>query len=160
MDAFVSLPLVGIDSKPVSITVVKNTNYIESIRSLVASEATAYPTANAVVEIKKLVALQEEVHKFFTSSTVSAVQSAVNSAIAGVVTNGQVTLVAGTLAITVPGLTTANKGFTALAAQGGTSTAVYQYRAVCTANTLTITAVTVAGAAVTTDTSVVNYFVL
>lgn len=160
MDAFISLPLVGVDSKPSSSTVVKNAKYVETIRSLTASEALQYPTGNAVVDIKKMVALQEEVHHYFTSLSVSAVQSALNSAIAGVVTNGQGTLVAGVLAVTVPGLTTSNKGFSQLVIQAGTSTTVYEYKAVCTANTLTITAVTVAGATVTTDTSVVNYFAL
>ncbi len=73
---------------------------------------------------------------------------------------GQVVLVAGTKAITITGLTTSSRAFPGFVTQGGTSTGVFQYQMVCTANTLTITAVTVAGVAVTTDTSTVNYFVL
>lgn len=72
---------------------------------------------------------------------------------------GQTTLVSGTKAITINGLTTSSRAFVQLVAQGGTSTTVYNYIAVCTSNTLTITAITVAGATVTTDTSVLNYVV-
>lgn len=72
---------------------------------------------------------------------------------------GQVTLVSGTKAITISGLTSSHRAFPGFVAQGGTSTAVYQYAMVCTANTLTITAVTVAGITVATDTSVINYII-
>lgn len=73
------------------------------------------------------------------------------------VLSGQTTLVSGTKAITVTGVTTGSIAVAGLVAQGGTSTSVYEYKAVCTANTVTITAVTAAGATVTTDTSIVNY---
>lgn len=73
---------------------------------------------------------------------------------------GQTTLVAGTKAITITGLTTSSRAFPGFVSQGGTSTGVFQYAMVCTANTLTITAVTVAGVTVATDTSVINYFVI
>lgn len=73
---------------------------------------------------------------------------------------GQTTLVAGTKAITVTGITTNSRAFVTLVAQGGTSTAVYQYQAVCTANTLTISAVSVVGALINTDTSILNYFII
>lgn len=73
---------------------------------------------------------------------------------------GQTTLVAGTIAITITGLTTSSRAFVQLVAQGGTSTTVYAYKAVCTSNTLTITAETVAGVAVTTDTSTLNYIIV
>ncbi len=73
---------------------------------------------------------------------------------------GQTTLVAGTKAITISGLTTASRAFVTLVSQGGTVTTTVNYAAVCTANTLTITALTTAGATDTTDTSVVNYFTI
>jgi len=73
---------------------------------------------------------------------------------------GQTTLVAGTKAITVTGITTNSRAFVTLVAQGGTSTTVYQYQAVCTANTLTISAVSVVGALINTDTSILNYFII
>ena len=73
---------------------------------------------------------------------------------------GQTTLVAGTKAITVTGITTSSRAFVTLVAQGGTSTTVYQYQAVCTADTLTISAVSVVGALINTDTSILNYFII
>jgi hypothetical protein len=73
---------------------------------------------------------------------------------------GQTSLTSGTKAITISGLTTSSRAFVTLVAQAGTSTTVYQYIAVCTSNTLTITAVTTAGATVSTDTSTLNYFVI
>lgn len=73
---------------------------------------------------------------------------------------GQTTLVSGTKVITISGLTTSSRAFVSLVSQGGTSTTVYEYVGVCTANTLTITAITTAGATVATDTGVINYFVI
>lgn len=164
MDAFISVPLVAVDQSVDTSTPSINASLIQAIRALSTAEAAnpTYSGGNAIVELRseKTFSLSEAVKRLVSSSSVSALTSAANSAIAGQVTNGQVTLVAGVAAITVPGVTTSNKGFTSLAAQGGTSTAVYEYRIACTANTVTITAVTVAGAAVTTDTSVINYFVL
>ena len=73
---------------------------------------------------------------------------------------GQTTLVAGTKAITVTGITTSSRAFVTLVSQGGTSTNVYQYQAVCTANTITISAVSAVGALINTDTSILNYFII
>lgn len=70
---------------------------------------------------------------------------------------GQTTLVSGTKAVTLTGVGTGSIAFVTLVAQGGTSTGVYQYKAVCTSNTLTITAIDVSGATVATDTSILNY---
>lgn len=72
---------------------------------------------------------------------------------------GQTTLVAGTKAITITGITTSTRAFVSLVSQGGVSTGVYAYVGVCTANTLTISADNVTGALINTDTSVVNYWV-
>lgn len=73
---------------------------------------------------------------------------------------GQTTLVAGTKAITITGLTASSRAIVSLVSQGGTSTTTYEYVGVCTSNTLTISAITTAGAVVTTDTGLVNYFVI
>ncbi len=66
-------------------------------------------------------------------------------------------LVAGTLPITINGLTTASMAYVTLTVPGGTLGA--GYKAVCTANTLTITSVTSAGATQTLDTSTLNYVI-
>lgn len=74
--------------------------------------------------------------------------------------SGQTTLVAGTKSINVPGVTassTATLGFVSI---GGTVTTTWQYAVVCTTDTVTITALTNAGATNTSDTSILNYSVV
>lgn len=72
---------------------------------------------------------------------------------------GTAVLVAGTVAITITGLTIADEAFLQLTIPGGTTGT--QYKAVCTANTLTITSVAVAtGVIVNTDTSTLNYLII
>lgn len=73
---------------------------------------------------------------------------------------GQTTLVSGTKAITISGLTTSSRAIVTLVSQGGTVTTTTAYAGVCTSNTLTITALTNAGATDTSDTSILNYFIL
>lgn len=71
---------------------------------------------------------------------------------------GTATLVSGTKAITINGLGSTARAFVQLVTPGGTLG--NGYKAVCTANTLTITSVTAAGATQTLDTSVLNYFIV
>lgn len=73
---------------------------------------------------------------------------------------GQATLVSGTKAVTVNGTTTSTRCFATLVSQGGTVTTTIAYTCACTANTITITAVDATKATVTTDTSIVNYWVV
>lgn len=73
---------------------------------------------------------------------------------------GQTTLAAGTKTIAIPGLTTASKAFLSFVSAGGTVSTTWQYAGVCTAGTLTITALTTAGATNTSDTSTINYNVI
>ncbi len=72
---------------------------------------------------------------------------------------GQTTLVAGTISITISGVTTATRAFITLVTPTGT-TLTTTYQAVCTANTLTIQANVAAGTINTADTSVLNYVVI
>jgi hypothetical protein len=73
---------------------------------------------------------------------------------------GQTTLVAGIKAITVTGLTTSSRAIVTFVSVGGTVTTTWQYKAVCTANTITITAIDNTGATQTLDTSTLNYLIL
>ena len=74
---------------------------------------------------------------------------------------GQTTLVAGTKAITVTGLTTASLAFVSLVSSvPGAGSLTVSHRAVCTANTITITALVAAGTINNLDLSVVNWFVV
>lgn len=71
---------------------------------------------------------------------------------------GQATLVAGTIAITITGLTTSHRAFVQLVTANTTALTV-QYQAVCTANTLTIQANVAAGTINTADVSTLNYVI-
>ena len=74
---------------------------------------------------------------------------------------GQATLVAGTLAITVPGVTTSSLAFVSIVSSvPGAGSLTVSHRAVCTANTVTITALVAAGTINILDLSVVNYLVI
>lgn len=72
---------------------------------------------------------------------------------------GQVALVAGTKAITITGLTTSSRAIVSLVTPNTASLTV-MYQAVCTSNTLTITALIGAGTINNVDVSTVNYFVI
>lgn len=71
---------------------------------------------------------------------------------------GQTTLVAGTKAITITGITTATRAFVTLVTAANTSLTT-TYQAVCTANTLTIQSNIAAGTINIADTSTLNYWV-
>lgn len=72
---------------------------------------------------------------------------------------GQTTLVSGTKAITISGLTTSSRAFVQLVSPSGT-TLTTSYQAVCTSNTLVIQANVAAGTINTADGSLCNYFII
>jgi hypothetical protein len=72
---------------------------------------------------------------------------------------GQTTLVSGTKAITISGVTTSSRALVQLVTPTGT-TLTTTYQAVCTSNTLTIQANVAAGTINTADGSVLNYFII
>lgn len=69
---------------------------------------------------------------------------------------GQTTLVTGTKAVNITGLTTGSIAFVTLVSPSGASSTI-QYQAVCTSNTLTIQANVAAGTINTADGSTLNY---
>jgi len=71
---------------------------------------------------------------------------------------GQITLVGGTLATTITGLTTSHRGMVTLVTPNNVLN-TRSYQAVCTANTITIRANTDTGLLNPVDTSVLNYFI-
>lgn len=71
----------------------------------------------------------------------------------------QTTLVAGTKALSVTGVTTTSHAYVGYVVKGGTVSTTVKFAAVCTSGTVTITALTSADATDTTDTSTVNVFV-
>jgi len=72
---------------------------------------------------------------------------------------GQTTLVTGTKAITISGLTTGSRAIVTMVTPSGT-TLTTSYQGVCTANTLTIQANVAAGTINTADGSTLNYLVI
>lgn len=72
---------------------------------------------------------------------------------------GVTTLTAGTVAITITGLTTSSRAFLQRTTSSGTTLTI-EYNAVCTSNTLTITADVAAGTINTADGSTLNYLVV
>ena len=72
---------------------------------------------------------------------------------------GQTTLISGTKALTIAGLTTNSRAFVQLVTPSGV-TLTTSYQAVCTASTLTIQANIAAGTINTADGSTLNYFVI
>ncbi|MCA0231562.1 MAG: hypothetical protein LCH91_13905 [Bacteroidetes bacterium] len=71
---------------------------------------------------------------------------------------GVITLVSGVGSATVTGLTSTDKAFVQLVTTSGTLGT--HYKAVCSANTITITSINTSGATVTTDNSTVNYIIV
>lgn len=76
-----------------------------------------------------------------------------------ILASSNTTLVAGTKAISVTGVTTSSHAFVNAVSQGGTVSTTFEYAAVCTSGTLTITALTTGNVTNTLDTSTVNYFI-
>lgn len=72
---------------------------------------------------------------------------------------GQTTLVSGTKAITISGLTTSSRAIITLVSSSSASLTI-QYQGVCTTNTLTLQANIAAGTINTADVSVLNYLVI
>lgn len=139
-----------------------NPNDILDVRAATTQEIASFPTALTAVVMKTINYNQPNTVTFLTTTATATFNAAVSAAQAGVLgagVSGQTTLVAGTKAITITGLTTSNLGFVSLVSSAnGSSTVTYQ--AVCTANTLTLRANVAAGTINASDTSVVNYAIL
>jgi hypothetical protein len=73
---------------------------------------------------------------------------------------GQTTLVSGTKAISVTGVTASSQVFVNSISQGGTVSTTFEYAAVPTSGTITITALTTGNVTNTLDTSTLSYFVI
>lgn len=73
--------------------------------------------------------------------------------------SGQTTLVSGTKAISIAGVTTSSKAFVALVTPSGVTLTI-QYQAVCTSNTVTLQANVAAGTINVSDGSTLNYLII
>ncbi|MEO9145108.1 MAG: glycosyl hydrolase family 28-related protein [Ginsengibacter sp.] len=93
-------------------------------------------------------------------SLVATDKKYVDSAITAKSASAQTTLVAGTKAITVAGVTSSSIATLGFVSIGGTVSTTWQYAVVCTANTITISALNNSGGVDTSDTSTLNYSVV
>lgn len=92
-----------------------------------------------------------------TAYDATAIANATNGIV--ILASNNTTLVAGTKAISVTGVTTSSHAFIQAVSQGGTVSTTFEYAVVCTSGIITITALTTGNVTNTLDTSTVNYFV-
>lgn len=156
-----NLTLLASDGSANTSTVQLNAQYVQAIGAPSASEIVSYPTAAAAVTYIVYEQNTPKTRRLLTASTQAAVTALVNASnfAVGSGVSGQTALVAGTKAITIQGLTTASLGFVQLVSPSSASSTI-QYKAVCTADTLTITALVAAGTINASDVSTVNYAIL
>lgn len=158
MNPFISIPLVAVNGIETAVSVTKNSSYFEAVRALNTDELAKFPTGNAVIESRHS-GNGEQLQLIITTLSVSAIQSAINAAISGFIAKGAGVLIGGTVAITVPGVTSSNLGFRTLAVPN-TAALTLDYKVVCSANTVTITALLADRTINAADISTINYFVL
>lgn len=145
-------------------TTVRNINPLNiiDVKAASSTDISAFPTALTAIIVKTITYNQENTTTYLSATATATVVAAVAAAQAGVLgagVSGQTTLVAGTKAITIAGLTTSSIALVSLVSSAnGSSTVTYQ--AVCTANTLTLRANVAAGTINASDTSVVNYAIV
>lgn len=162
MDTFVDLPLVAVDNTASTVTVSKNTKFIEEVRPLNATESAnaLYTGANAAVyAVHNATQYPNSTsgRVYYTSATVAAVKAAAASGAVGGGVSGDATLVAGTVTVAIPGVTTASKFVLTRHTAGGTVTSTVEYFYVVSAGSLVITAAVAAGTINSADTSVITY---
>lgn len=157
-----ALTILASDNSADAATIYPNTLEVQSVRAATAGDIASFPSAVSAVTIRTIEQNTPRIRRYLSSSSVATVNAAIAAANAGVLgsgVSGQTTLVAGTKAITINGLTTSSLAVLQLVSPSGASSTV-QYKAVCTANTLTITALVAAGTINTSDVSVINYAIV
>lgn len=164
MESFISIPVVAVDgAAPILATQIKNVRFIEGYGAPTAGEITQFSTAlSAITIVRDDQNTSTRASRFLSSLTPAQVTAAIlaaNTNTPGLGLGGKATLVAGTLAITIPGLTSTNDAITGIITPANGSLTV-KFQAVCTTNTLTITALLAAGTINTADTSVVAYSIV
>jgi len=160
--AFLSVVLVAVDNSSNTTTISLNPSDIIEIRPASAEEILQYPTAVTTIEYKDLVYQSPVKRKAYTATATATVLASVAAAQTGVLgsgASGQTTLIAGTKAITIAGLTTRSIALVSLVSSlTGSLTVTYQ--AVCTDNTLTLQANVAAGTINVNDVSVLNWAIV
>jgi hypothetical protein len=107
-------------------------------------------TASQVVET--------DANKNLTSVAATTFVGSPNGTI-NILASTQTTLVAGTKALSITGVTTGSHAYVNAVSQGGTVSTTFEYAVVCTSGTVTITALTTGNVTNNLDTSTVNVMV-
>lgn len=160
--ALFSVVLVASDNSANTATVNLNPVWVQDVLPANSSDTGSFSTAQTAILYIIYEQNQRRTRRLLTASSVATVTAAIAAAQANVLgagQSGQTALVAGTKAITIPGLTTSSIALVSLVASNtGSSTVTYQ--AVCTANTLTLRANVAAGTINVADISTVNYAIV
>lgn len=157
-----NLTLLASDGSANTSTVQLNSQYVQAVGVPSASEIVSYPTAAASVTYIVYEQNTPKTRRLLTASTPAAITALVNASMSAVGTgvSGDATLVAGTVNVTIPGLTTNSKAVLTRHTAGGTVTSTVEYFYAVSSNTLTITAAVAAGTINTADTSVITYAIV
>lgn len=162
--ALVTIQMVASDNSANTSAPALNPDFISSVTAATAGQIANFPTALTQIIYRTDQQTNAFRDRTLLSSTATAtVIAAVNAAQANLLgsgISGDATLVAGTVAVTISGLTTASKVVLTRHTAGGAVTLTVEYFYVVTANTLTITAAVAAGTINTADTSVITYAVV
>jgi len=140
-----------------------NPQYVYDVRAANSDEIAVAPTAVSTILIRSIELTQPYIFSYVTASSVASVLAslaAAQSGLAGSGTSGDATLVAGTVNVAIPGITTNSKVVLTRHTAGGTVTSTTAYFYVVSAGQLTITAAVAAGTINTADTSVITYAVV
>lgn len=160
---FITVPVVAVDrvGSASGTTANLNTALIQAYNTATAGQITAFPTAQSQIIYQEDVQQQstrtKEILSSSTPAQIAALITSANAGTPGLGSSGKVTLVAGTAAVTIPGLTTNNVGLVSLVSPANGALTVKFSGSATAANTFTITALLAAGTINTADTSVVAY---
>lgn len=168
MESFISIPLVAKVTPDIVITTATVPFNAHWIRNLAIPSATdiaynpGFTGTQSSFEVWSFEQNQQRIDLYYSSLTVAqilALINAANSNVPGLGTAGDAVLVAGTVAVTIPGLTASNKVVLTRHIANTTSLTV-EYQYAVTTNTLTITAAVAAGTINVADISTITYAVV
>lgn len=158
-----ALTIVASDNSASALTLYLNPENVISVGDATSGDISNFSTALCAVVYQTIEQNTPRLRRYLTASSTASVNAAISAAAAGVLgsgVSGDATLVAGTVNVTIPGLTTNSKAVLTRHTAGGTVTSTVQYFYAVSANTLTITAAVAAGTINTADTSVVTYAIV
>lgn len=157
------LILVAADNSANTSTIYPNTSEVDAVETPTAGEIANFSTAAAVVTLVRLEQNTPRRRRYLTASSVAAINATIAASFAGVLgsgVSGDAVLVAGTVAVTIPGLTTASKAVLTRHIANTTTLTTGGYQYAVTANTLTITACIASGTINVADVSTITYAIV